>query len=306
MGHTFVNQSILKSLRAPANSKTEDFWWLNNGVTVLADSASLIGRQLHLENVQIVNGLQTTESIHQYFTESAITDEDRCILAKVLVAPQKVLADKIILATNNQNKVDLASLRATDKIQRDIEDILLTGNWYYDRRKHYYLNHGKPRSRIVSMKYLVWVILALVFGEPHACNRSRPKYLLKDYDRIFSERYSLNMYLVALEFVKAIEKEMLDRHLTDHPYSSRQYATMYRFLYAHLVATKIFGRATRTAQEISGLRLGLMHNTMLGDIHTLVVDVKRDFGKAGKSLRRLHRNIDFTDMASDRCLESSE
>jgi hypothetical protein len=40
-----------------------DFWWLNNGITILATSATMVGKTLHLEDIQIVNGLQTTETI---------------------------------------------------------------------------------------------------------------------------------------------------------------------------------------------------------------------------------------------------
>src|SRR6185369_12664647 len=165
MGQTFVNTAIISTLSQGKSGDEQDFWWLNNGVTILASKATVIGKDLHLENVQIVNGLQTTESVHQYIKQSHQQNEDRCILVKILVTSQKELADAIILATNNQNKVDLASLHATEKIQRDIEDLLLTKNWFYDRRKNYYLNHGRPPSRIVSMTYMAWAIQALRLAE---------------------------------------------------------------------------------------------------------------------------------------------
>jgi hypothetical protein len=57
---TPVNEDIAESLRVPS---APDFWWLNNGVTILATNAALSGKTLSLQNIQIVNGLQTTESI---------------------------------------------------------------------------------------------------------------------------------------------------------------------------------------------------------------------------------------------------
>ena len=48
----------------------------------------------------------------------------RTLLIKVLVSTDVLVRDRIIRATNNQNAVELASLHATDKIQRDIEEIL--------------------------------------------------------------------------------------------------------------------------------------------------------------------------------------
>ena len=45
-----------------------DFWWLNNGVTVLASEATLVNnRELQIVNPEIVNGLQTSMEIYNYF-----------------------------------------------------------------------------------------------------------------------------------------------------------------------------------------------------------------------------------------------
>src|SRR5262249_31955821 len=55
-GSVEVNQAIQETLE---NGKEEDFWWLNNGVTIVAAQVSLAGKTLRMENPQIVNGLQT-------------------------------------------------------------------------------------------------------------------------------------------------------------------------------------------------------------------------------------------------------
>ncbi|MBZ5489947.1 MAG: AIPR family protein [Acidobacteriia bacterium] len=44
--------------------------------------------------------------------------------------------------TNYQNGVEIASLRATDTLQRNIEHFLGDKGWYYDRRKNHYKNQG--------------------------------------------------------------------------------------------------------------------------------------------------------------------
>ena len=66
LGANLVNADISDTL---TNETGPNFWWLNNGVTVLATSASLVGKTLKLRDIQIVNGLQTTESIHRHFTK---------------------------------------------------------------------------------------------------------------------------------------------------------------------------------------------------------------------------------------------
>jgi hypothetical protein len=295
VGRSVVNTSIMATLRDRSTSESEDFWWLNNGVTIIATKAKVIGKDLHLDNVQIVNGLQTTESLYKCFSESGITIDNRCLLVKVLVTNEKALADKIILATNNQNKVDIASLHATDKIQRDIEDILAADAWYYDRRKNYYLNQGKPRSRIVSMTFMSWAVMAVRLGEPYQCNRARPKYMqsASTYRRIFSEKHDLNMYRSALGFCKSIETKMLDLALHVQPYEASSFVNVFRFLYAHAYASVRFGRLHRTDAEVGILSAEGVDEATLLHVHGCVVSARIAMKEAGQSLRRLHRSTVF-------------
>lgn len=54
-GHITVNKDIQDSLE---NSEGEDFWWLNNGITVLAESANFVTtKELKITLPEIVNGL---------------------------------------------------------------------------------------------------------------------------------------------------------------------------------------------------------------------------------------------------------
>lgn len=60
-----VNKDIEETLSSGESKDAFDFWWLNNGITILASNANVAGKEISLENVQIVNGLQTTETIFQ-------------------------------------------------------------------------------------------------------------------------------------------------------------------------------------------------------------------------------------------------
>ena len=64
LGLNPVNTDILKSL---ANADGPNFWWLNNGITIIGTHAHIVGNSISIQNVQIVNGLQTSESIFNYF-----------------------------------------------------------------------------------------------------------------------------------------------------------------------------------------------------------------------------------------------
>lgn len=294
VGRTSVNKSIMQTLRTRVSSEVEDFWWLNNGVTIIANRAKVIGKDLHLDNVQIVNGLQTTESVYKYFQQSGPVEDSRCILVKVLVTSQKALADRIILATNNQNKVDFASLHATDKIQRDIEDVLEAGGWYYDRRKNFYLNQGKPSARIVSMTFMSWVVMAALLGRPSQCG-ARWRYLRSGglYHAIFSEQYDLQMYRAALEFCRAIESSMVSMDFHVQPYEARSYTKIYRFLYVHLYALLWCGRYVRTDKDVVELAARPVDPSRLQCVHDCVLSVRKAMRDGGESVRRLHRSKAF-------------
>ncbi len=121
-GNTEVNAEIFKTLR---NEEIVDFWWMNNGVTILASRATLNGDTVTIENPQIVNGLQTSLQVARHF-DTSDSDDDRKLMVKIVSSEDEETRDKIIKATNSQNAVQPASLRATDKVQRDIEHILKT------------------------------------------------------------------------------------------------------------------------------------------------------------------------------------
>jgi len=54
-GNVEVNKGIRKSL---TSADSPEFWWLNNGVTILCSDATSAGKAYSLSNIQIVNGLQ--------------------------------------------------------------------------------------------------------------------------------------------------------------------------------------------------------------------------------------------------------
>ena len=145
MGLNRVNEDIKKTLD---NNDSPDFWWLNNGVTILATSAAITGKSIQATDIQIVNGLQTTESIFRRFQENPDAIDDRCVLVKLIVTKDEDVRDLIIQATNNQTDVEIASLHATDKIQRDIEDVMLRHGLYLRAKKELLCEPGSIAFRV--------------------------------------------------------------------------------------------------------------------------------------------------------------
>ncbi len=203
-GKTEVNDQIQSSLKV---TNQENFWWLNNGITILATKASSSQKLLTLEDPQIVNGLQTSTEVYNYFNAVGSQDDQRTILVRVIVPDQAGSRERIIKATNSQTYVNPASLRATDTIHTDIEEYLLPRGLYYDRRKNFYKNEGKPRGKIVGIPHLAQAVMSVVLQRPSAA-RSRPTSLLKkneEYERIFSNAYPIHLYYVCATLLKSVE-----------------------------------------------------------------------------------------------------
>ncbi|HXG34434.1 MAG TPA: AIPR family protein [Bryobacteraceae bacterium] len=202
-GSTLVNLEIRRAL---SGRWEEDFWWLNNGVTVIADEVSSTGKKLTVKDPQIVNGLQTSREIFEYF-RNGVEEDGRKILVRIVTPRRPESRDRIIKATNSQTTLPVASLRASDEIQWQIEQSLKASGWFYERRKNFYRNAGKPLDRIVSISELGQAVMAVVLQEPGTA-RARPSSLLKkdeDYRKVFSPDFSFEVYRAAIELVRLAE-----------------------------------------------------------------------------------------------------
>ena len=211
-GDVDVNEDIHQTLDKPL--RNEDFWWFNNGVTVLTTEVTSSGEQLTIKDPQIVNGLQTSVEISRHFTtpnpksRKRIPLDKRNILVRVVKCTDES-RNRIIKATNYQTKIPITSLLAmSDPFQENIEVYLKSRDYYYERRKNYYKNLKKPRGRIISVTFMAQSIIAIVLKEAYTA-RARPADLLRekeDYDRVFNKDYPLALYLTCVELEKRVAK----------------------------------------------------------------------------------------------------
>lgn len=110
-----INEQIIKT----AQTTPGHFWALNNGITVVADSATIDenhtgGSTLKLKRFSIVNGCQTT---------SSLVRADAAASAKVLcrvIAAKVGLKNEIVRYNNSQNAVKIWTVRAADDIQEQL------------------------------------------------------------------------------------------------------------------------------------------------------------------------------------------
>ena len=193
MGLNRVNEDIRNTL---INDKSPDFWWLNNGITILATGASVVGKSIQIQDIQIVNGLQTSESVFRYFTSGGSDISQRSVLVKVIVSKNLVIRDEIIRATNNQTSVELSALHATDKIQRDIEEVLRLNDFYYERRTNYYRNQAVLVEKILTPLYLASGYVNLILKSPEQATNLKSRFMKNEssYNKVYSNSTDLEIW----------------------------------------------------------------------------------------------------------------
>lgn len=180
-GSVVVNKEIHNTLD---QNDSIDFWWLNNGITILASNISPVtSRSLIITEPEIVNGLQTSNEIYNFFSEypKKLDSDSRHVLVRIIVPSTETVRDDIILATNNQTSIPKSSLRVSDSIHWKIEMFFKQRGLFYDRRKNHYKNLGKKRSEIISVSYLAQSLIAVLLQKPNY-SRARPSTLLTNND----------------------------------------------------------------------------------------------------------------------------
>jgi hypothetical protein len=251
LGTNLVNGDIAETL---TSSTGPNFWWLNNGVTILASSASLVGKTLKLKDIQIVNGLQTTESVHRHFSTAPSASENRSLLVKVIVSQDETVRDQVIRATNNQSSVEPSALHATDKIQRNIEEILLRREWYYERRTNFYKNEGRPSGRIISPIALASGSIAILMRNPARSSRLKQRQLRlpEAYSAVYGDHFPLDAWPAVAALIRAAENSVARIFRTKRAAHTPQ-ASSWRGPAAFIAMSRISGTVSFTHQQVAAL-----------------------------------------------------
>lgn len=292
-GATAVNQEIRKSLENP--TPEEDFWWLNNGITVIGSKGSITGKTLVIEDARIVNGLQTSVEIFNYFnTVVEVREESRNLLVRVIITDDEECRDRIIRATNSQTTIPSASLIATGKLQRDIEEFFRLKGLYYDRRKNYYKNKGEPREKIISIQYLSQAVMSILLCEPDNA-RARPTSLLKARENeVFNDKYPIFMYLSCARILRRID----DFLRASDTQASQDERTNFRFHLAMCSAIWALRKKDIKSDDLIVFDIGVLGDDILKNIlnalrrEMLILSEER-----GYSSDRIAKSREFRDAA---------
>jgi hypothetical protein len=273
-----VNKGIQTTLSNPVG---DDFWWLNNGVTIIASDAVLKAGALQIENPMIVNGLQTSYELFQHFKFAGGDRKDaRTIMVKVIVNNEDGTSDRIINATNSQTKIDAINLHATEAVQRTIETALKTAGFFYDRRKNFYRNQGMPADKIITIPFMAQALTAIVLQQPdHA--RARPGTVAeKNYKELFSDKYPVNLYPKCVEVVKLSQD-----FLSDQDTLSRADRLNILFYLSTYVTAAAIGSVKPSREKLAQLDAARVPESLLKEGFLWLLQKYKDLGGDDKAAK---------------------
>lgn len=140
LGNTEINDKLKSTLEHEPGL----FWYFNNGITIVCDSAEKVSRDgrelLRLQNPQVINGQQTTRTLHAH----ARSGIGASVMVRVIAVPRRTeeesrrfenLVSKIVGATNSQNKISESDLMSNDRQQILLERNLRKLGYQYLRKR---------------------------------------------------------------------------------------------------------------------------------------------------------------------------
>jgi|GEM_PF-819048 len=138
------NTSPNKAIKHTLNQEPENFFFYNNGITVVCSdfiSAGTFGgseknRKYKILNLSIVNGAQTIATAYDFYKENGdqISDDAKVLVTVIQAGSTQDIGKKITQNRNNQNPVDLTDFVALDNQQEKLrQEIKYFGYEYFYR-----------------------------------------------------------------------------------------------------------------------------------------------------------------------------
>ena len=183
-----VNADILKTATDAGSSYL--FWFLNNGVTIVCDSCDPVTDpdkpMVKINNLQIVNGCQTATALAHAARDGTLRPDTR-VLLKIFETTDPTLASRIVLTTNNQNRISTRDLKANDAVQQDMQRSFERYNLLYEHKINQYATTTLAAGqRIVSNEDVGQAYLAIALKKPGDARRRKYKVWTDNYGDIFS------------------------------------------------------------------------------------------------------------------------
>lgn len=203
-----VNSDIKKT--CTDTSMSFQFWFLNNGITIVCDSFDAVADpdnpHIKIKNMQIVNGCQTAKTLAIAAQEGNLAKDSR-VLLRLYETTDYDLVDKIVLTTNNQNKITSRDLRANDPKQLDMEKGFSKYGYFYERKLRQYDDKTDVDiNRIMVNEIVARSYLSVALKVPSDASRRKYKVWGLLYDKIFAGYHGIEPYILATKIYLSVSE----------------------------------------------------------------------------------------------------
>lgn len=193
VNHNRVNQSIKQTLLD--EKKRENFYFFNNGITMLCNKFShnaLMNENWHLniENLLIINGGQTSKTIFHVVEENPDIDFSKTTVVLRLFEvslddeASHTLTTDITIATNSQTPVDLRDLRANDSKQNSLGLAVKQLGYEYLTKKG--TGSSLSSSKTIPSSVAAEAIFSTWKRKPHLAKYKKRELFGKFYEDVFN------------------------------------------------------------------------------------------------------------------------
>lgn len=246
-----INSSIIDS--ALEITKASNFWAMNNGLTIIGDSISSLGtKNYSVINPQIVNGCQTVHCLYHAYnsienSKKLGLPENLKVFIKLIKTDNLDTQTDIISATNSQNPVKSASLKANDLIQKNIQRFLQPVGIYYERRDNFYKRQGFTGNKVIGLLKMAQIVHTVVNKESIiAANDTTTLFdSTTKYESIFDEGTDFDIYKFSTMLYQRIwSLKNSDIRTNQYDVEIRDLISKGGFVFLHIVSSLLMSKAT--------------------------------------------------------------
>jgi hypothetical protein len=194
-GYLGESPEINEAMATTVKSEPHNFWYYNNGVTIVCDEAKREVESgmdvLRIERAQVINGQQTTRTLER------IPSRKASVLVKIIRIPRAVgdharyedLVSSIVRATNWQNPINPSDLVSNDYIQVYLEREFRKRGYQYLRKRE-----SKAEARRRAESQLLFQMSKFELAQSVVACEFDPAIIRQGREALFDERYYRSVF----------------------------------------------------------------------------------------------------------------
>ena len=211
--------NLYDSIVDTLENNPKDFWFLNNGITLLIEDNKIIDlfnpKSIMIDlisneklNFSVINGAQTISTSHAaYFSKNVKRDDDTKVILRVVYPKENMdekdltdLINKITIGLNRQKEIKNEDLNYFDDLVVSINELYDP----YDMRKFKIVKRGDEVTGNKILLFQFCKLVTAIMGKPGSAKNQSPKIQFEEISQIVEadneEKNSLTKEMYAKYF----------------------------------------------------------------------------------------------------------